>query len=91
MAAGGYPGPYEKGRIITGLDEAAALRDTMVFHAGTRQEDGKVLTSGGRVLGVTARGASIADAIDNAYRAVGCISWPEEQHRNDIGRKALQR
>ncbi len=91
MAAGGYPGAYEKGLPIAGLDEAAALADTMVFHAGTRQQGPEVLSNGGRVLGVTARGSSIAAAIDNAYRAVDCISWPEEQHRNDIGRKALQR
>jgi len=91
MAAGGYPGSYEKGRPITGLNKAAALDDTMVFHAGTRQEGEKVLTNGGRVLGVTARGESISDAIDKAYHAVDCISWPEEQHRGDIGRKALQR
>ncbi len=91
MAAGGYPGAYEKGLPITGLSEAAALTDTMVFHAGTRQEGQEVLSNGGRVLGVTARGASITAAIDNAYRAVHCISWPGAQHRNDIGRKALQR
>jgi phosphoribosylamine--glycine ligase len=91
MASGGYPGSYKKGLPIAGLDEAARLADTMVFHAGTRQEGSEVLTSGGRVLGVTARGASIAAAIDNAYRAVDCISWPGEQHRRDIGRKALNR
>jgi len=91
MAAGGYPGSYEKDLPIAGLNEAAALSDTMVFHAGTRQQGPEVLSNGGRVLGVTARGTSIAAAIDNAYRAVGCISWPGEQHRNDIGQKALQR
>jgi phosphoribosylamine--glycine ligase len=91
MAAGGYPGSYEKGLPIAGLDKASALAETMVFHAGTRRRDSEVLTNGGRVLGVTARGASIAAAIDNAYRAVGCISWSGEQHRTDIGRKALQR
>ena len=91
MAAGGYPGAYEKGLPITGLNEAAALTDTMVFHAGTRQDGQEVLSNGGRVLGVTASGASIAAAINNAYRAVRCISWPGAQYRNDIGRKALQR
>jgi phosphoribosylamine--glycine ligase len=91
MAAGGYPGPYEKGLPIAGLDEAAALTDTMVFHAGTQQQGSEVLSNGGRVLGITARGSSIAAAIDNAYRAVRCISWPGAQYRNDIGRKALQR
>ncbi|MBM4311590.1 MAG: phosphoribosylamine--glycine ligase [Deltaproteobacteria bacterium] len=91
MAAGGYPGTYEKGLPITGLDRAADLEDTMVFHAGTRQQGPDVLTNGGRVLGVTARGASIAAAIDTAYRAVRCIAWPGVQFRNDIGRKALNR
>ncbi len=91
MAAGGYPGSYKKGLPITGLDEAATLADTMVFHAGTRQQGSEVLSNGGRVLGITARGSSIAAAIENAYRAVRCISWPEAQYRNDIGRKALQR
>jgi len=91
MAAGGYPGTYEKGLSIAGLDKASALPDTMVFHAGTRQQGTDVLTNGGRVLGVTARDASIAGAIDNAYRAAACISWPGAQYRNDIGRKALQR
>lgn len=91
MAAGGYPGTYEKGLPIAGLDRAADLEDTMVFHAGTRQQGPDVLTNGGRVLGVTARGASIAAAIDTAYRAVRCIAWPEAHYRNDIGRKALNR
>jgi len=91
MAAGGYPGTYKKELPIAGLDKAAALADTMVFHAGTRQQGPEVLTTGGRVLGVTARGTSVAAAIDNAYRAVDCISWSGEQHRNDIGRKALNR
>ena len=91
MAAGGYPGSYQKGLPIAGLDEASTLADTMVFHAGTKQQGSEVLTNGGRVLCVTARGPSIAAAIDNAYRAVGCISWSGEQHRDDIGRKALQR
>jgi phosphoribosylamine---glycine ligase len=91
MAAGGYPGTYEKGLAIAGLDTAATLDDTMVFHAGTCQQESGVCTNGGRVLGVTARGPSIAAAIDNAYRAVHCISWPGVHYRSDIGRKALHR
>jgi len=91
MAAGGYPGTYEKGLSIAGLDRAAALDDTMVFHAGTRRQGPEVVTSGGRVLGVTARGATISAAIDTAYRAVRCIAWPGAHYRSDIGGKALKR
>ena len=61
MASGGYPDEYEKGKVITGLEEAAELPDVVVFHAGTKQRDGDVVTNGGRVLGVTALGATIAD------------------------------
>ena len=90
MAAKGYPGDYLKGSEIKGLDEAALLPDTVVFHAGTKSRDGKVVTSGGRVLGVTALGADIKKAIENAYRAVEKISWEGAQYRKDIGRKALK-
>src|SRR3990170_245000 len=89
MAAKGYPGNYLKGSEINGLEEAAKLNDTMVFHAGTAVKDGKVVTAGGRVLGVTALGPTIKDAIENAYRAVGKISWEGAQYRRDIGKKAL--
>jgi len=89
MAAKGYPGNYLKGSEITGLAEAALLPDTVVFHAGTRASDGRIVTSGGRVLGVTALGADIKEAIENAYRAVGKISWEGAQYRTDIGKKAL--
>jgi len=89
MAANGYPGNYLKGSEIHGLEEAAKLNDTMVFHAGTAVKDGKVVTAGGRVLGVTALGPTIKDAIENAYRAVGKISWEGAQYRRDIGKKAL--
>ncbi len=91
MAAGGYPGTYEKGLAIEGLDRAAGLAGTMVFHAGTRRQGPAVVTNGGRVLGVTARGTSIAAAIDTAYRAVSSISWPGAHYRSDIGGKALKR
>ncbi len=90
MAAGGYPGSYAKGARIDGLDAAEALDDVIVFHAGTsRDAEGRHVTSGGRVLGVTALGSDLAAARDRAYRAVGCIHWDGEQHRSDIAEDAL--
>jgi len=91
MAAGGYPGDYRKGDEIQGLDQAAQLEDVYVFHAGTMTKDGACVTNGGRVLGVTALGATVRDAISGAYRGVNCITWPGVQYRTDIGRKALDR
>ncbi len=91
MAAGGYPGTYRKGIPIEGLDAAAMLEDLMVFHAGTDEKDGRVVTAGGRVLGVTGLGTTVADAIDKAYRGVAKIHWPEVHFRRDIGQKALNR
>ena len=91
MASAGYPGSYEKGKIIFGLDEAAKLPDTFVFHAGTAWRDGNVVTSGGRVLGVTALGMGIGEAIRRAYDAVARIHWEGAYYRKDIGRKALGR
>ncbi len=90
MASGGYPGAYEKGRVIHGLDGDFG-RDVMVFHAGTSYEDGQVVTAGGRVLGVTARASRLEDAISAAYQAVKKISWDGCFYRNDIGQKALGR
>ncbi|MCL4873177.1 phosphoribosylamine--glycine ligase [bacterium] len=90
MAAAGYPGDYMKGTEIKGLKEAALLKDTMVFHAGTALRDGMVVTSGGRVLGVTALGGTIRDAIARAYEAVSMISWEGAHYRKDIGQKALR-
>ncbi len=87
MAAGGYPGSYEKGNEISGLDEAA--QDAVVFHAGTALKDGRVVTNGGRVLGVTALGADLRAAVDNAYTAVEKISWKDAFHRKDIAYRAL--
>lgn len=87
MAAKGYPGSYEKGKEISGLDEAGALPDVTVFHAGTKEEDGKVLTSGGRVLGVTATGADTPSAIKKAYEAVAKIQWDGIHYRKDIGHR----
>jgi phosphoribosylamine--glycine ligase len=91
MASKGYPGNYEKGHIIAGLEKAAKMEGVMVFHAGTKTANGKIVTAGGRVLGVTALGQDIADAIDRAYKAVDKISWLGEQHRKDIGAKAMTR
>ena len=91
LASGGYPGSYEKGHVIQGLDDAAALDDVVVFHAGTAEKDGRIVTSGGRVLGVTALGDTVAQAIERAYQAAGRISWTNMYYRGDIGRKALDR
>jgi phosphoribosylamine--glycine ligase len=96
LAAGGYPGNYEKGTEIKGLDRIGQLDNVMVFHAGTRLERGtlnvehRVLTNGGRVLGVTALGGSIKYAIDKAYQAVSLIKFKGMHYRKDIGKKALR-
>jgi phosphoribosylamine--glycine ligase len=89
MAAGGYPGDYLKGDEIHGLDTAAAISDLIVFHAGTAEKNGKVVTNGGRVLGVTGRGDSVKAAIAKAYEGVRVIHWNGAQYRTDIGKKAL--
>lgn len=91
MAAQGYPGDYPKGDIITGIEAADALDGVTVFHAGTAEQDGMIVTNGGRVLGVTAMESSVSAAIDLAYQAVNKISWRGEQHRSDIGKKAIGR
>ena len=88
MAAGGYPGPYEKGKVIHGLQSASELSDVEVFHAGTTVSDGNVVTNGGRVLSVTALGGDFSQAISNAYNAVEQISWEGVHFRKDIGNKA---
>jgi phosphoribosylamine--glycine ligase len=90
MASGGYPGVYEKGKEITGLDKAAGHDNAMVFHSGTSQKNGKIVTDGGRVLGVTGLGPSVAAAIDNAYAAVREISFEGAHYRKDIGARALE-
>lgn len=90
MASQGYPGDYENGRSIRGLDVAAAIPDVKVFHAGTTLVDGQVVTNGGRVLGVTALGSSLADAKLQAYTAVQAIRWPGAWCRKDISDKAVQ-
>ncbi len=90
MASGGYPGSYEKGIEIKGLEAADNLHNVVVFHAGTKKENEKVVTNGGRVLGVTALGSSIKNAINKAYEAVKKISWKGAHFRTDIGKKALK-
>ena len=90
MASGGYPGAYEKGKPIEGLEAAGKLDDVMVFHAGTARSGGRVVTNGGRVLGVTALGDGIAEARNRAYEAVERIRWDGVQYRTDIGSKALR-
>ncbi|HFB97906.1 MAG TPA: phosphoribosylamine--glycine ligase, partial [Bryobacterales bacterium] len=89
MASEGYPGSYEKGHPIRGLEEAAALPDVKVFHAGTQRQGGQIVTAGGRVLGVTALGETISQAKERAYQAVRCIRWPGAWCRKDISDKAL--
>lgn len=89
MASEGYPGKYERGQPIRGLDEAGKLPDVKVFHAGTKLNDGQIVTDGGRVLGVTALGTSISAAKLQAYRAVKCIRFSGAWCRKDISDKAL--
>jgi len=92
LAAEGYPGAVGKGRPIDGLERLAGWREGAVFHAGTRRvADGRVVTDGGRVLGVTALGDGIERAIGAAYEAVAAISWPGMHYRRDIGHRALGR
>ncbi len=87
LASQGYPESYPKGEEITGLDNAD--ENSFVFHAGTKNQDGKILTNGGRVLGVTALGDTLESAIANAYAAADKISWPHKYCRKDIGKKGL--
>lgn len=91
LASGGYPGEYEKGKEISGLEKLAGKNDAVVFHAGTSLADGKIVTSGGRVLGVTAVGSDIRQAIGKAYEAVGLIDFEGVYFRRDIGHRALSR
>ncbi|MBC8198907.1 MAG: phosphoribosylamine--glycine ligase [Desulfobacterales bacterium] len=91
MASGGYPGSYKKGMPIAGLTQAGRMKDVVVFHAGTAAKDKTVVANGGRVLGVTALGDSVTNAISKAYRAVSKISWDNVYYRKDIGKKAVER
>lgn len=89
MAANGYPGSYRKGSVISGLEFLSDQDDVMVFHAGTRQRDGRIIADGGRVLAVTARADTIAAARQRAYQTVDSIDWPDGFCRRDIGWRAV--
>jgi phosphoribosylamine--glycine ligase len=89
MASAGYPASADTGREIAGVDAAAAHPDVLVFHAGTRLDRGRLLTSGGRVLTVVGRGETYAAAMERAYAAVGAIAFEGMQYRRDIGEKAI--
>ncbi|PIW28824.1 MAG: phosphoribosylamine--glycine ligase, partial [Rhodospirillales bacterium CG15_BIG_FIL_POST_REV_8_21_14_020_66_15] len=91
MAAKGYPGKYRNGSEINGLDAAGAVDGVVVFHAGTTLAEGKVVASGGRVLGVTAIGKDVREAQARAYAAVDLIDWSEGFCRRDIGWRAVKR
>jgi phosphoribosylamine--glycine ligase len=91
MATNGYPGEYKNGSVIDGLDAARAVPGVEVFHAGTRQEGSRLLASGGRVLNVSARGKTVAEAQRRAYEAIAKIDWPGGFCRSDIGWRAIAR
>ncbi len=91
MASKGYPGSYKKGIPISGLKDVKRMKDVIVFHAGTDKKDKKIVTNGGRVLGVTALGNSVKKAISRAYMAASRITWDGVYYRKDIGQKALKR
>jgi len=90
MASGGYPGSYENGKIIRGLTNISGIKGVEVFHAGTGRKDGRTVTNGGRVLGITAVGNTLKEAITKSYTAVDQIKWTNCYFRRDIGGKALQ-
>ena len=91
MASKGYPGSYERNKVIRGLDRVAEIEDVYVFHAGTARKGEDIVTSGGRVLGVTGLGEDARGAIDLTYSAVEKIKWDGVYYRSDIGKKALDR
>jgi phosphoribosylamine--glycine ligase len=91
MAAQGYPGPVERGSEIRGIDEAEAIPNVQVFHAGTAMQDNRLVANGGRVLAVTATGRTVAEAQAKAYAAVDRIQWPQGFCRRDIGWRAVER
>jgi len=90
VASGGYPGSYETGKPISGIQQASVIQDVMVFHAGTARQDGQLLTDGGRVLGVTALGDSFAAARSRAYQAVELIDFDKKYYRTDIAARAVE-
>ncbi|MDD5162756.1 MAG: phosphoribosylamine--glycine ligase [Candidatus ainarchaeum sp.] len=91
LASGGYPGRYKKNKEIFGLEKAREIKNALVFHAGTKIENGKILTNGGRVLGISALGKTIEESIGNAYSAVSKISFEKMHCRKDIGKKAIKK
>ena len=91
LAAAGYPGSPRKGEVIEGLDEAAALDQVRIYHAGTQLDGERLLTSGGRVLAVTGLGDTLEQAQQRAYRAADMVRFPGKQLRRDIGWRALDR
>ena len=91
MASNGYPGAYEKGSVIAGLDEAASPQNVTIYHAGTAHDaGGRLVASGGRVLAVTALGADIAQARSAAYEAVAQVKWDDGFYRRDIAKSAAE-
>ena len=92
MTSGGYPGAFEKGAVIRGLEEAEAVPQALVFHAATAADGrGGFRTDGGRVLGITGVGSDLARARDIAYAAVSRVAWEREHHRSDIALDAIER
>ena len=91
VASGGYPGSYEKGKVMFGLDKAAEVPNAIVFHCGTKAQGGATVTAGGRVLSVTGMGATLREAVDTAYKAVDLISFDGAFHRRDIAHRAFER
>jgi phosphoribosylamine---glycine ligase len=91
MSSGGYPGTFEVGKKISGMEEAEKVAGVKIFHAGTTKHDGAYFTAGGRVLGVTARASSLEIAADLAYEAVGKISFAGAHYRKDIAARALKK
>jgi phosphoribosylamine--glycine ligase len=91
MAAKGYPGAYEKGSVIDGLDDAAKVDGVEIFHAGTASDNGRIVSNGGRVLNVSARAPPVREAQKRAYEAVDRSKWPEGFCRRDIGWQAIAR
>jgi phosphoribosylamine--glycine ligase len=86
-----YPGKYEKGKVITGLEMLKDRKDIMVFHAGTSFQNGNIVTSGGRVMGVTSLGKDINDAVKRVYSAIELINFEGMHYRKDIAKRAIQR
>jgi phosphoribosylamine--glycine ligase len=89
MASGGYPGKYQKGKVISGLERLERMKDVMAFHAGTKLQDNKIITSGGRVLGITAWDETISKAKERAYKGAKEIYFEDMYYRKDIAAKAI--